>query len=342
MTNKKRITIKEVAKIAEVSTATVSRVLNGTGQVSDDTVAKVQMVVQQLNYQPNHAAHLLASNRTRTIGVLIDELGGEYSLPLLRGIQVASNQAGYEFLIYPTKYRTQKHYPVNETNTDGLIILANSLSLNEIERLVQQDFPIILLAQTSPSHLQIPYVTVENENGAYLMMKHLITRCGYRHFAFLEGELGHEDNVLRKKGYSQALRQWGLKYEDQLIGQGEFSEEIAFKTVKSWMEEQKQAQVIVAYDDDSAIGAIAALREAEKQIPDEIAVVGFDDIRLSQYFDPPLTTIRVPIEAAARASVNQLVQLIESEEAVIKATTLPVELIIRKSCGAYSQKLGIN
>lgn len=334
MANKKRATIKEVAKIAGVSTATVSRVLNETGQVSDATIAKVKEVVRQLNYQPNHAAHLLASNRTRTIGVLVDELGGEYSLPLLRGIQVASNQAGYEFLIYPTKYRIQGRYPVNETNTDGLIVLANSLSLDELVRLVEQDFPLMLLAQTSPAHLQLPYVTVENENGAYQMMKYLITRRGYRHFAFLEGESGHQDSLLRKKGYSRALAQWGLHYDEQLIGGGEFSEAIAFETVKRWMAEKKQAEVIVAYDDDSAIGAIAALREAGKQVPDDIAVVGFDDIRLSQYFDPPLTTVRVPIEAAAKTAVNQLVRVIENEEAVIDSITLPVELIIRKSCGS--------
>lgn len=332
--SRQAITIADVARVAGVSTATVSRVLNQSGQVIPTTQAKVLAVVEQLGYQPNQAARVLASNRTRTIGVLIDELGGESSLPLLRGIQRAISEYGYEFLVYPTRYRIPlRPIPVNETNTDGLIVFANSLNLDELERIAQQQFPLVLLARTSPAHLELPYVTVENEHGAYQMGRYLLDERGYRQFAFLRGELDQEDSQARERGYRRALAESGLSYEAQLIGAGEFCERTAYQTVQHWLRAGHRPQVVVAFDDDSAIGAIAALRAADVQVPQQIAVVGFDDIRLAQYFDPPLTTVRVPIEQVAVTAVEQVIGWIESGSAG-DAVTLAVDLAIRRSCGA--------
>jgi DNA-binding LacI/PurR family transcriptional regulator len=328
-----RVTVSDVAQRAGVSIATVSRVLNHTGNVSPDTVSIVQAAMNELGYQPNRAARTLASQRTHAIGVLVDEITGNYSLPLIRGIELETRSAGYEFMLNSTRRRLHNdHYLVNDTNTDGLIVFANSVPMKELDRLSKRSFPVVLLACTSPPHLSLPYVTVENELGASEMARYLIETRGYRQFAFLRGRPEHEDSMRRERGYRAAFTRHGLNFDDQIMGDGGFNEEISYEIVTQWIRRGLSIEVIVAFDDDSAIGVMAALRDANVRVPDEIAVVGFDDIRLARYLDPPLTTVRIPIEQAAQISVDKLVQLIETGEPQ-ESMVLPTELIIRRSCG---------
>jgi LacI family transcriptional regulator len=331
--HRQRITIADVADRAHVSIATVSRVLNQTGKVAPKTVAAVQAAVQELGYQPNAAARTLAGSRTFALGIVVDEMLGEYFLPMLRGIEIATRRAGYEFIINSTRRRMATgHYLLGENNTDGLIVFADSLPDSELKRLAEINFPIVLLHRSTPPQLAIPFVTVENKSGAFEMMNYLIATRGYQKFAFLRGVDGHEDTIWRERGYQEALAKHGLRYEDQLIGQGFFDEEKAHAVVTQWMRRGLTMDVIVAFDDDSAIGAVAALKEANKRVPEDIAIVGFDDIRLSRYLDPPLTTVHVPIEEAAQTAVEQLIRLIETGAADAE-TLLPTELVIRRSCG---------
>lgn len=327
-----RVTIEHVAEHAGVSIATVSRVLNQSDKVTPKTVDAVLIAIDELGYQPNSAARNLASRRTHAIGIVVDQIIGEYFSPMLRGIEIATEHAGYEFIIYSTRKRTHGHSLVGESNTDGLIVFADSMPDSEIVHLSQRNFPMILLHRTPPKTVSVPYVTVENKQGAFDMMDYLINTRGYQKFAFLRGVDAHEDTIWREKGYQDALEKAGLQYENQLIGLGGFDESISYDTVTQWVRRGLSMDVIVAYDDDSAIGAIAALKEANIRVPDDIAVVGFDDIRLSRYLDPPLTTVRVHIELAAQSAVERLVELIEVGETTTE-TLLPTELIIRRSCG---------
>lgn len=327
-----KVTIEHVAEQAGVSIATVSRVLNQSDKVAQKTVNAVLSAVDDLGYQPNNAARNLASRRTQAIGIVVDQIIGEYFSPMLSGIEMATEQAGYEFIIYSTHKRSNGHSLVGESNTDGLIIFADSMPDSEIVRLSQRNIPMVLLHRSSPDVVSVPYVTVENKQGASDMMTYLINTRGYRNFAFLRGVDAHEDTIWREKGYQEALENAGLHYDDQLIGLGGFNESISYETVTQWVRRGLTMDVIVAYDDDSAIGAIAALKEANIRVPEDIAVVGFDDIRLSRYLDPPLTTVRVHIELAAQSAVERLVELIEHGKTPME-TLLPTELIIRHSCG---------
>lgn len=327
-----RVTIGDVAEQAGVSIATVSRVLNQSDKVARKTVDAVLSAVDDLSYQPNNAARNLASRSTQAIGIVVDQIIGEYFSPMLSGIEMATGRAGYEFIIYSTRKRSNGHSLVGASNTDGLIVFADSMPDSEIVRLSQRNIPIILLHRSPPKTLAIPYVTVENKQGASELMAYLINTRGYRKFAFLRGVEAHEDTIWREKGYQEALENAGLHYDDQLIGLGGFNETISYETVTQWIRRGLSMDVIVAYDDDSAIGAIAALKEANIRVPEDIAVVGFDDIRLSRYLDPPLTTVRVHIELAAQSAVERLIELIKEGETTME-TLLPTELIIRRSCG---------
>jgi LacI family transcriptional regulator len=328
-----RVTISDVAKHAGVSIATVSRVLNQTGTVAPETVSAVLAAAEKLDYQPGRATRAPAPEQTRVIGVLVGKITGDYDIPLMRGIELATERAGYEFMLNSTRRRlTQNPYVVNETNTDGLIIFANSVPVRELERLTGAGCPVVLLAWTSPVHLSIPYVTVENESGAYEMANYLIQTRSYRKFAFLRGPAEHEDTMWREGGYRKALEKHGLNYDEQIIGAGGFNEDVAYETVTQWIRRGLSMEVIVAFDDDSAIGAMAALRDVGVRVPEEIAVTGFDDTRLARYLTPPLTTVRIPVEQAAQLAVDKLIQLIETGEAQ-DSIVLPTELIIRRSCG---------
>lgn len=331
-------TIADVARRAGVSTATVSRVLNGSAAVIPETAARVQAAVEALGYHMHPAAHALASRRTRTIGVLIDELGGESSLPLLRGIERGALAAGYDFLICPMRYRQSAgRAPFADSGADGLIVFASSLPDDELARLQARGVPVVLLARTTPTGLGLPSVTVENEQGAAALVRYLLAQRGYRRFAFLEGQVDHEDSLARRRGWRMALSEWGLDYAAQCVGPGDFSEHTASSTVRGWVQAGVRPQVIVACDDDSAIGAIAALQSAGLRVPEDIAVVGFDDIRLAAYFQPPLTTVRAPIEQAAERAVQLLMAWIETGSATAPVT-LPVRLVVRRSCGAPAQE----
>ncbi|MCU0511960.1 MAG: LacI family transcriptional regulator [Anaerolineae bacterium] len=327
------VTIEDVARHAGVSTATVSRFLNHSDKIAPLTAARIQHAVSELGYQPGMAARVLAGGKTHALGLVVDEIKGEFFNPMLRGISAAAGEAGYELLINATAPgRRPAGFPLGEKNTDGLIVFTDSLPDKELRRMHQAGFPCVLLHRSAPAGLAMPCVTVENKRGARDMVDYLIEQRGYRRIAFLRGAEGHEDSSWRERGYREALESHGLPYDEKLIGNGFFDEQQARETVTGWIRRGLKMEVIFAADDDSAIGAMLAVKEAGLRVPQDIAIVGFDDIRLARYLSPPLTTVRAPIEKAARLAVEQLVRLIETGSAD-PLTLLPTELIIRESCG---------
>jgi DNA-binding LacI/PurR family transcriptional regulator len=328
-----RVTINDVAERAGVSIATVSRVLSGNRKVLPATAALVQAVVSELGYKPNPAARGLASSKTNAIGVVVDEIAGEFFQPMLRGIEIATSESGFELLINCTHgLHDVGGYQLGEHNTDGLVVFAHSLPDAELIRLHRIGFPVVLLHRSSPPGLNIPCVTVENKAGAREVVDYLIEQRRYEQIAFLAGPEGNEDSNWRELGYRESLKAHDIPFDPSLVGVGGFDERKAGETVRQWLQRGLSIDAIFAGDDDSAIGALLAIKDAGLRVPEDIAVVGFDDIRLASYLDPPLTTVRTPIEAASRIAVEQLVRLIRTGEAE-PLTLLPTELVVRRSCG---------
>jgi LacI family transcriptional regulator len=333
--NGKRATIDDVAKHAKVSIATVSRVVTGAQNVSMETAVRVQAAIQELGYRPSVAAKMLAGQRTNTLGLVVDEIVGEFFQPMLRGIERTAYDNGYDLLIHSTRNQRRGSYPVGEHNTDGIIIFSNSLPEEELLRLYAKGFPMVLMHQSPPKGLRIPCVTIENKDGARHMTDYLIEQRNYTQIAFLRGPEGNEDSNWRELGFRESMEDHNIPVDENLIGVGGFDEVIAHHTVTQWIRQGKRPQVIFAGDDDSAIGVMMALREASIRVPQDIAVVGFDDIRLGAYLTPSLTTVRAPIEKVSQVAVQQMLNLMKAGEAEI-LTLLPTELIIRESCGYAS------
>lgn len=331
-----RATIADVAERASVSIATVSRVINKTATVTAATAERVQAAIAALNYIPHAAARGLASRKSNTLGLLLPEISGAFFSMMLRGVEKGIAENGYALLVYSTQGRARHasnfHFPLGEHNTDGLLVFTDSLDEIELTRLHTRNFPLVLLHQSPPPGLNIPCVTFENKAGARKVVEHLLEVHGRRRIAFLAGPEGHEDSYWREMGYREALAARGLPFDPTLVGNGGFSDKIAQATVEQWLVAGADIDAIFTGDDEAALGVIAALRRFGRRIPEDVAVVGFDDLPHSRYVSPALTTVRAPIETAGQVAAEQLLRLIHKGQAE-RLVLLPTELLIRHSCG---------
>ena len=332
---KSPVTASDVAKRAGVSIATVSRVLQGTVGVSAGVTARVLAAVAELEYVPQTAARNLAQGKTTTLGLLLPEIGADFFSPMLRGIDSAAREAGYDVLIatqYPSGAPDTVRRPLGPHNTDGLLIFTDNVDAAEVGRYHRQGFPVVLLYRSAPAGLAIPAVVVENRAGARQVVDHLIAVHGRRRIAFLRGPEGNEDAGWRERGYREALAAHGIPFDPALVAPGEFQAAPAQAAVLHWIAAGLAFDAIFAGDDDSAGGALSALLLAGKRVPQDVALAGFDDTLISRYLTPPLTTVHAPTAQVGEEAVRQLLRLITTGTAD-PVTLLPTELVIRQSCG---------
>jgi DNA-binding LacI/PurR family transcriptional regulator len=328
-------TIEDVARRAQVSTATVSRVVNGLQGVRPATAARVQQAIAELEYAPSQAARVLASRRTDTLGLLLPEIGGLYFQPLLRGIEAAAGEAGYNLLINTTRMarpEARLWNALGEHNTDGLLVFADSLDEAGLQRLFRSGFPAVFLHQTPPAGVEMPVVTIENQSGALQIVEHLISAHARRRIVFLQGPEGHEDSHWREKGYRAALQAHGLRFDAQLVARGGFNRVEARQAVEGLLAAGIAFDAVFCGDDDSAVGVLAALKQAGRSVPGQVSVAGFDDQVIASSTVPALTTVRAHTEQVGREAVRALVRRIHGEP-VEPLLILPVELVLRESCG---------
>ena len=337
---KRAPTISDVAQQAKVSIATVSRVLNGTTRVDEKTAKRVHNAISKLSFVPHTAARTLASQRTQMIGLILDEISRDFFSPLLRGIEYATREAGYDLLIQTTRIphsATISRHGLGQQNTDGLIVFIDSLNNAELIRLHENRFPLVLMHQTPPNGLNIPIITIENKSGAQKLVDHLIEVHHCRRIAFLQGPEGNEDSNWRERGYREALESHGIPFDELLVAKGNYDDAQAETVIEQMLLDGVEFDAVFAGDDDSAIGAMRAIKRAGRLIPQDVAVVGFDDIPFARYLSPALTTIRAPIEDVGREAVHQLMRLISGQQAEA-LTLMPTELVIRESCGCESKQ----
>ena len=336
-------TIGDVAQKAGVSIATVSRVLNQTVKVSDNTATRVQRAIDELGYVPQAAARNLARRKTNTIGLLLPDIASDFFFPILRGSEIAARQAGFDLLIaiQPLEALRGKNDAnprstggnlLGSHNTDGLLVFAGDLDEEMLARLPGPDFPIVLLYHSAPQGSNITSIVVENRNGARRLVEHLIEVHHCRRIAFLRGPDGNEDSQWREQGYRLALSTHHLEFDERLVATGAFEETLGRAAVEGLIRQGIQFDAIFAGDDDTAIGCLSALNQAGLRVPQDVALVGFDDLTPARYLNPPLTTVRAPTEQVGHEAVLQLVQRIRCGQAE-PMVLLPTELVIRQSCG---------
>lgn len=328
-------TITDVARRAGVSISSVSRVINRTLPVSDEVAARVQAAMKELQYAPRAAARNLATRRTNTLGLLLANMLGDFFGPLLAGIEDVATEHGYDLLI-STAGRRGPHDELpgslGHHNCDGLLVFAGALSPAGIAQAHAQGVPMVLLHQSAPADLGVPCVTIENKAAACAIVEHLIGQHGRQRIVLLRGLAHNEDARWRQLGYREALTKHGLPVEPELEAPGDYDRAVAEASVAELLARGTAFDAVFTGDDEAAVGALQALHRAGRRVPEDVAVVGFDDQRLAAVLNPPLTTVHAPTEEVGRAAARQLIRLVRGGEAEA-LTLLPTRLVIRRSCG---------
>lgn len=333
------VTIRDVARQADVSVATVSRFINQTAPVSEDVAQRIQTVMKTLRYTPHVAARNLATNRANAVGLMISfNMYGDFFGPMLNGIESVVGEHSLNLLISSNNLTLRGGHggmPLGPNNADGLIIYADSISDAAIRHLYELEFPMVMVYRTPDSDLKIPCVNIENKAASYKIVEHLIKVHGRRKIVFLRGPEGQQDSYWRESGYRKALEENGIPYDPLLVLPGEFERHIAAMTITDALLNGLEFDAVFAGDDDAAVGVLGALRDTGRRAPRDISVVGFDDQRTSSYLTPALTTVRAPTLEVGRVAAQQLINLMRTGEADCE-TLLPTEIVIRESCGCHT------
>jgi LacI family transcriptional regulator len=334
-------TLEEVARLAGVSRSTVSRVINNHPNVRTEKRERVWQVIRKSGYQPHAVARSLVTNRTQIVGMVIPEavtrLFTDPFFPiLLRGATDACNAHRYQLMLslFAASANQQEMYQnlLGNGYLDGVIVASASLDDPLISNLVHDRVPFVSVGR-HPNR-QVHFVDVDNFGGARMAVEHLI-RLGHQRIATITGPLDMAHGQDRLEGYHQALATHRIPVEEDLIVEGDFTESSGMASMQRLLPADPTAVFVAS--DTMAVGALKALRQAGREVPQEIALVSFDDIPIASAIEPGLTTVRQPIERMGSMAVEVLLSLVESspeEEAPVHRIVLPTELVVRASCGS--------
>jgi len=329
------VTIRDVAREARVSVASVSRALNGHANVTEQTRARILGIAARLRYVPHSAARSLITRRTQTIGALLPELYGEFFSELIRGIDLAARAAGLHLLV------SSSHGDANEAasalramqgRVDGMLILSPHVDATFLSTNLPETTPAVLL--NSPIQ-RSPYTVfnVDNFGGARAMVRHLL-EVGHREIAFIAGPEGNFDAQQRELGYRAAMTDAGGS-APPLVVPGDFTEASGYRAGRELLGRRPHPRAVFAANDMMAVGCLKAFTEAGISVPDDIALAGFDDIPIARYVHPALTTVHVRIAELGRSALTRLVAAIERPGSPhAREETLDCEVVVRASCGA--------
>jgi LacI family transcriptional regulator, repressor for deo operon, udp, cdd, tsx, nupC, and nupG len=326
--------IKDVAKLANVSTATVSRVLRNAGNVTEETKRRVLEAIEALNYQPNVLGRYLRRMETETVLVIVPDITNPFFSKVLRGIEAVALERGYQVLLGDTQNDVQLEEQylnvLPQKQVDGMIFLTARTRKELMEEMSRQ-FPIVLACEYLEG-TDIPTVSIDNISSARKATEHLIG-LGHRRIAHLTGPMDVILSRDRLRGYYQALAQHDIDVDAALVQEGDFSFESGYNVTLKLLALEKPPTAIFAANDAMAIGAIKAVRHRGGRVPEDVAVVGFDDIQMASIFEPGVTTIAQPMFDIGKQAMKLLLQLIDGEEVDRRQFVLPDRLVIRESCG---------
>ncbi len=331
-----KVDINEVARKSGVSIATVSRVFNGSDLVKKETKQKILKIADELNYIPNPIARSLSKRSTDTIGVILPDLVGEFFMEVISGI----DKEAYKHNWYVTVSSSHNKRDIVETliqfmgsgRVDGVILMAPQMHKEIYEMIKKSSRPIVLLNAFSDLKNVVNF-KINNFQGAYDMVQHLIKKHKYKKIAFIQGPSDNSDAVERFQGYYQALIDHKKKVNESMIIPGDFSVEAGNKGLRDLMKLKYKPDAIFASNDMMAVGAYKAAHELKISIPGDVAIVGFDDIYLSQFLNPRLTTVHVPMEDLGGKAVKYLLGIINGTSIKKYVESLNTKLVIGDSCG---------
>ena len=329
-----RVTIIDVAREADVSFATVSRVINGKGYVSAQTRERVLQAMSRTGYIVNRPARALAGGRHQVIGLLVPELDTSYVGEILRGIDEELAAASYDLMLYTTHRRKTREsiFVSSLTNgmTDGLLMILPMDPAAYVSTIRRNNFPFVLIDHEGLD-ADGPSVGATNRVGACQAMDYLLG-LGHRRIGFITGNLEMDCANERLAGYSESLERCGIPHDESLVREGDFHKPLAYQRTHDLLSLPEPPTAIFAANDVSAFGVMDAVRDRGLRIPNDVSVIGFDDIPDALTSHPPLTTVRQPMREMGKRATRMLLDQINHEEPRQPRIELPTELIIRGTC----------
>lgn len=329
-----RVTIEDVAREADVSYATVSRVINSKGYVSGETRERVVEAIARTGYVANRQARGLAGGRAQVIGLVVPDLDTSYIGEIVRGIDEDLAAASYDLMLFTTHQRKHRESVFVATLTsglaDGLLLVLPTDPGSYLDSFQHRGFPYVLIDHGG-GYEQGPSVGATNRQGAFDATNYLV-ELGHRRIGFVTGTMTMGCAVDRLDGYRQALAANGLAEDSSLIAEGDFHQPRGYEGARELLALARPPTAIFASNDVSAFGVMEAVRDAGFRIGEDISVIGFDDIPTARSVHPPLTTVRQPLEEMGRRATRMLLKLISDPEQPVERVDLPTELVIRDSC----------
>ncbi len=340
---KRRPTIIDIANMAGVAPMTVSRVVNDSGYVSVEMRQKVERAVKELNYHPNGLARSLKRQRTHVVGILLPDIANPFSAELAQGIQESLIPRGYSSFICASERSVQREQAalraLFDHRADGIIVATRETKAGNdfLLRLTERDLPIVVVGR-SLNHPQIDRVTADHWKGAYEAVEHLIA-LGHKRIGFIGVSPINGAGLRRYQGYLDALRESDLTVDEKLIvgpaaqfGPGYSTQDDGYAGMKKLLALKRRPTAVFARNDFTAMGAICAIRDAKLNIPEDIAIVGFDNVPLAAYTSPPLTTVDQPTREQGQEAARLLLERIEGDKTrERREICLDCHLVIRQS-----------
>jgi LacI family transcriptional regulator len=328
------VTIRDVARQAGVSVATVSRVLNGSGPVSAATRERVEEVAEELRYVPHGGARSLITRRTSNLGVILPDLYGEFFSELIRGMDQATRAASHHLLLsgsHADNTELAVALRAMRGRVDALILMSPDITPAELLGVIPADIPVVLMNAGVQDGTRFDTLNVDNLGGARAAVRHLAS-TGRQRIALIGGNPSNHDAQQRRSGYRSVLSEMGVAWDAELEVESDFTKSGGHAAALKLLALEPRPAAVFAANDSMAVGALRAFREAGLRIPDDVAVVGFDDVPIARYVTPPLSSVRVDLLEFGRRAVNLAVEALkdpsshEPRHEVVETT-----LVIRRS-----------
>jgi LacI family transcriptional regulator len=332
---KRGITMKDIAKEANVSVATVSHVINGTKVISKNTYDRVMDVIKKFNYVPNSAAKNLRQKSTKTAGLIVSSLPDSFVTKMIYGVEERAREMGYNVLLVNTnENRSYEEETINLLHSkmvDGVILSPTSKDIEYLKKYTDKDFPIVMVNRYDSNLSNIPRVTGDNFQLGYEATSHLINH-GHKKIGFIYSVPNVSTTNDRLAGYKKALEDNGIEFDEQFLERGYATVEGGAKAVETLLKRDSEITAVFAQTDLMTIGVISKLKEQSIKIPEQVAIVGFGDFESATIIEPPVTNITLPAETIGRTAFDVLLSKINNPN-YMTHIQLPPTLVVHNSCG---------
>ena len=326
-------TIREVAESAGVSYATVSHVINNTRLVSPETRERVLAAMDALNYRPNALARSLRQGKTHTLGLVLPDSANPFFAEISRSIEDEAFKEGYSVFLCNTELDTQRELfyvdVLSKKQVDGIVFVAAGDQADSLDFLVRRNMPVVMIDRYLPN-VEVDAVLTDNQLGGYLATRHLL-ELGHTQIACIAGPSSITPSAERIIGYRRAVEEAGLPYDESLILRGDYHAQSGMDITHSILKMHPRPTAIFALNDLMALGALRAAAEAACSVPGDIAVVGYDDLEIARFTNPPLTTVAQPKREIGARAIQLLIERMTLKNSPRSRLVLPPELIVRRS-----------